>query len=77
MATDTIHMFKPSRMEPSVHPSSHIRSSPLLSFMEDLWTVRTCFYAPCVSGNVGRASALMCVLFMQNQQLLFVSFLPF
>lgn len=66
-------------MKPSVYPSIFnlpLQGRPLLSFMEDLWAV---FFVPCVSGNVGRTSARrsgcslnMCVLFTQNQQLLFV-----
>lgn len=70
-------MLKPSRMKPSVHTSIFnlpLLGRPLLSFVVDLWAVRTCFFVPCVSGNVGFN---MCVLFRQNRQLLLLLFLSF
>lgn len=68
----------------SIHPSSIFPcriAPPPLFYGRFMGSAHLVFFVPCVSGNVGRTSTLrsgcslnMCVLFTQNQHLLFVLF---
>lgn len=73
----------PERNHLSIDPSSIFprRVAPSSLLWKIYGPCALVFCVPCVSGNVGRASAFrsgcslnMCVLFTQNQQLLFVLF---